>query len=211
QENGLPKGSGGARLRPQGQAGGAGQPQQGPAELLQAAVVGDGEVAVPRTEPYGPAGADAAVVHPDDEVHQPLPPARQQLLDAADAPGDLGVLQRLADQQAGVPPADLVADPVPEGAVGVPGAVGLGQPDPQPGGAVLRQAVAGGAGEPQVGQPGQEQAGGVLARPAVPGYQDAFAAAHLSPLPPALARSPSLGTGKTPPDAGANGGAGTEK
>src|SRR5438045_3567037 len=105
--------------RPHGQARRACPAEQVFVKLLQAAVVGHDGIAVLRAERDRRAPTDADVVDPDDEVHEALPPARPDLLDPADAAADLGVLQRLAGQQARIPPAELIAHPVPEAAVGV--------------------------------------------------------------------------------------------
>jgi hypothetical protein len=53
-------------------------------ELLQGPVVGHHDVTVLRTEGDGRGLADAVVGDPDDEVHEVLPPARLDLLDAPD-------------------------------------------------------------------------------------------------------------------------------
>ena len=152
-------------------------------KLLQTAVVGHDQVTVPLREGHGRTPADAVVGDPHDEVHEPFPAARLDFLDAADAAGDLGVLQRLADQQARVPPADLVADAVPEIPVLVPGAVRLLLGNPQAGGDVPGQVEAGRAGEPQERDLREVFAGRVLARPAMPDDQDTLTAVHsVSPL-----------------------------
>jgi hypothetical protein len=100
-------------------------------ELVQAPVVGDGDVTVPLAEGDGGVPGDTVVGDPHDEIDEPLLPAGHDLLEVADAADDLGVGQRLPEQQAGVVAADLVADPVPEVAVLVPGAVGLRLGDAQ--------------------------------------------------------------------------------
>src|SRR5262249_39516721 len=95
---------------------------------------------------------------------------------------------RLADEQAEVAPAEIVADPVPEVAVGVAAASRPTPRPPQGDGDVTRQVGAGGAGDPQARDPRRVLAGGVLAPPAVAHHHDAVAASR--PAPPPVRASP---------------------